>query len=895
MLLWIKETWKGKIADCPGNHKPQQKYMIGQIVSHYRITEKLGAGGMGVIYKALDLRLNRSAALKFLPLHLTADAEIRQRFIQEAQATAILNHEHIVTIYEIDEWHDQTYIAMEYIEGETLKEKISASTRSGVPLPWRDCIGLAAQISTGLQAAHEAGIVHRDVKPANVIISKRGQAKLIDFGLAKLAGQVRLTQAGSTMGTAAYISPEQVNGQTIDLRSDIWSLGVMLYEMITGQLPFPGENMQAVLQAIMKREPEPLQRLRPDSPPALQDIISRCLAKNPARRYQQVCEFLADLSCLLSSYEEKTDRIPAAAGHAAGKFRKYFYKTAAALAVIALLVSLPSLLRIVKLRLQHSAVPSQKYLAVLPLLVIGGDRTSQAFSDGLMETLTSKLTQIEQSERSMWIVPASELRASSIDSPSRARKALGVTLVITGSLQQNNNSFRLILNLVDAVAMRQLRSAVISEVITSSADFQDRAVNEVARMLELELKPETRSRLAAGGTSRPLANEFYLQGRGFLQRYEQQENLDKAINLFQKAIHEDSGFALAFAGLGEAFWRKYELTKEPQFVQEAQANCQRAIKLNTHLVPVYITLGIIERGNGRYPEAVANFKQALELDPVNSEALLGLALVYRNQGKMVEAEAAYRRAIDLKPNYWATVNSLGSFYYFNGRLPEAEAMFRRVITLTPDNIRGYNNLGGVYIIQGKNALAQQMFEKSLAIQANPDAYSNLGTIYFFAGRYRQAADMYEKGIALDQNDCIIWGNLGAACRKIPEFEKKAREAYQTAIRLANDQLLINPNDAYLHSTLALYFAMVGQMVHALAETAQAMELAQNDVTVLLNAAKVFELAHKRGQALSALAKYFALSGPQQVINQEPLFAKLRKDPGYAALLAGKNSSQKQSK
>ena len=431
-----------------------------------------------------------------------------------------------------------------------------------VPLPIKDVLNLTAQICSGLQAAHEAGIIHRDVKPANVVISKRGQAKLIDFGLAKLAGQVHLTQAGSAMGTAAYMSPEQVNGKTIDLRSDIWSLGVMLYEMITGQLPFPGENMQAVLKAIVKREPEPLHHLRPDAPPALQDIINRCLAKNPARRYQQVRELLADLHGLQASYEEKTDRIPATAEHGAGKFKKHFYKIAAALVVIALLLVLPSLLRLVKLRLQHSAVPSQKYLAVLPLLVIGGDRSSQAFSDGLVETLTSKLTQIEQSESSMWIVPASELRASGIDSPSRARKALGVTLAITGSLQQNNNSLRLILNLVDAVAMRQLRSAVISEEISASADFQDRAVNEVARMLELELKPETRSRLAAGGTSRPLANEFYLQGRGFLQRYEQQENLDKAIDLFQKAIAEDSGFALAFAGLGEAFWRKYELTKD---------------------------------------------------------------------------------------------------------------------------------------------------------------------------------------------------------------------------------------------------------------------------------------------------------------------------------------------
>jgi serine/threonine protein kinase/Flp pilus assembly protein TadD len=866
-------------------------FMIGQIVAHYRITEKLGSGGMGVIYKAIDLRLNRPAALKFLPIHLTADAEIRQRFIQEAQAAAILNNEHIVTVYEIDEWQGQTYIAMEYIAGQTLKEMIYdvgarplSGTSRAVPLPIKDVISITIQICTGLQAAHEAGIVHRDVKPDNVVISRRGQAKLIDFGLAKLAGQVKLTQAGSAMGTAAYMSPEQVNGEAIDLRCDIWSLGVMLYEMISGKLPFQGERMQALLRDITKREPEPLQTLRPDAPPALQDIISRCLAKNPSKRYQQVRELLADLYGLQNSYEEKTYRLPATAKHGAGKFRKYFYKTAVLLAVITLLLALPSLLRMAKSRLRHSDVPIQKYLAVLPLLVIGGDRSSQAFSDGLVETLTSKLTQVEQNESSMWIVPASELRASGINSPSQARKAMGVTLAITGSLQQNKNSIRLIMNLVDAVAMRQLRSAVITEEINASADFQDRAVDEVARMLELELKPETRSRLAAGGTAQPLANEFYLQGRGFLQRYEQQENLDKAIELFQKAIAEDSGFALAFAGLGEAFWRKYELTKDTKLVQEAKANCQQAIKLNTNLVPVYITMGIIERGSGHYPEAITNFNKALDLDQVNSEALLGLALTYQNQGKLTEAENTYKEAIKLKPNYWAAVNSLGFFYYFNGHLPEAETMFRKVIELTPDNIRGYNNLGSVYQFQGKNELAQQMFEKSLTIRANDVAYSNLGTVFFFTGRFRQAADMYEKGIAFGLNNYVIWGNLGDACRKIPEFAKKAREAYETAIRLANEQLRVNPNNANLHSSVAIYYAMIDQMMLALTATARALELGANDVTVLLNAALVYELAAKRGQALAALQKYFALSGPQQAIEQEPLFTRLRSDPGYAALL-----------
>ncbi|TFG77949.1 MAG: tetratricopeptide repeat protein, partial [Chrysiogenales bacterium] len=542
-----------------------------------------------------------------------------------------------------------------------------------------------------------------------------------------------------------------------------------------------------------------------------------------------------------------------------------------------------------------TGIPQIKHLAVLPLLVIGGDGSSQALSDGLVETLTSKLTQIEQSERSMWIVPASELRASGIDSPGRARKALGVNLVITGSLQQSNNMVRLILNLIDATAMRQLRSAVITETNNVGADFQDRAAAEVARMLDLELKPATRSLLAAGGTSSPEANEFYLQGRGLLQRYEQQENLDAAIDLFQKAVQEDADFALAFAGLGEAYWRKYELTRNPDLVQEAQRNCQQAIKLNGNLVPVQITLGIIERGKGNYQEAIDSFKKALSLDSVNSEALLELAIAYEGKGKLAEAEATYLQTIKLKPNYWAAINNLGIFYFFNGRLQEAETMWRQVTKITPDNIRGYNNLGVVYQYQGKIDLARQMFEKSLTIRANADAYSNLGTIYFFEKRYREAAAMYEAGIAMGRNDYLIWGNLGDAYRYLPEFKAQIHKAYQTAIKLAHEQLQVNPRDAHLHSSLGVYYAKTDQIIPALDEVARAVKIAENNVSVLFNTALVYELAKMREQAISTLKRYFALSGTEQAVDQEPLFLNLRHDHNYTSLLIEIKKVQNQSK
>lgn len=878
--------------------------MIGPTVSHYTILEKIGEGGMGVVYKAEDIKLERKVALKFLPRHLTADKESRLRFEREAKAAAVLNHPNIITVHEIGEHEGQVFIAMEYVDGKTLKEIISgdlipSTPSSGTfralqPMPIPRVIVIATQIADGLAVAHARGIVHRDVKPQNIFIDKDYRVKILDFGLAKLKGASPLTKEAFTMGTVHYMSPEQAMGKEVDQRSDIWSFGVVLYEMLTGALPFKGDYDQAVIYAIINEDMAPLPSGKERVPAGIEKIIRCCLDKKPQDRYP-AAEALAEALRNLDGAREATK--PEKSG--GRRFSRRAFLTALSLLLLSGILGFFALNQRANVALRRvlglTKIPQVKHLAVLPLLVIGGDSSSQAFSDGLVETLTSKLTQIEQTERSMWIVPASELRSSGIDSPGRARKALGVNLVITGSLQQSSNTVRLILNLIDAAAMRQLRSAIITETSNVGADFQDRAAVEVARMLDLELKPATLSRLAAGDTSRPEANEFYLQGRGYLQRYEQKENLDAAIGLFQKAVQEDADFALAFAGLGEAYWRKYELTRDPELVQEAQSNCQQALKLNSNLVPVQITLGIIERGKGNYQEAIKSFKNALALDPVNSEALLGLATVFGNAGKTAEAEATYRRAIDLKPNYWAAVNSMGFFYAINGRWQKAEAMFRRVIALTPDNIRGYNNLGFVYLFQEKTNLAQQMFEKSLAIRANADAYSNLGTIYFFAKRYREAASMYEKGIALGMNDCLIWGNLGDAYHNLPEFKEKARTAFQTAIKLANEQLRINPRDARMHSSLARYYIMTGQVALALAETAKARELAANNVTILLNAALVYELAGKRSQALSALAKYFALSGTQQLIDQDPLFSNLRRDPRYKSLLIQIKSVQKQNK
>jgi len=501
--------------------------MVGKTISHYKILEKLGEGGMGVVYKAEDIKLRRTVALKFLPPELTRDPEAKERFIHEAQAAAVLDHPNICTVYEIEEAEGQTFIAMACIEGQNLKDKIEsgpvgANGRS--PLPIDEALDIAIQVAEGLQAAHEKGIIHRDIKSANIMVTEKGQAKIMDFGLAKLAGQVRITKTGTTLGTVAYMSPEQARGETVDSRMDIWSLGVVLCEMFTGQLPFKSEYDQAVVYSILNEEPEPMTGMRTGVPMELERIVNRTLAKSPDERYQHVDEILAELKRVKQEIDSGRPGAHAEIIPARPSRPRLFpwlvgSVTVMVLGVLLLLVNPSSRYAVLKW-LGFDLVPIEKHLVVLPFTNVGEVLTSQAFCDGLMETLTSKLTQLEQFHGSLWIVPASKVRERGVASVGEARRAFGVTLAVTGSVQRLDDKVRMTLNLVDAETERQLRSLVIDDSLAKVSALQDSTAIELAEMLEVQLQPEEYRFLTAGGTTVPEAYDLYLQSRGYLQRYE---------------------------------------------------------------------------------------------------------------------------------------------------------------------------------------------------------------------------------------------------------------------------------------------------------------------------------------------------------------------------------------
>jgi serine/threonine-protein kinase len=687
------------------------------------------------------------------------------------------------------------------------------------------------------------------------------------------------------MGTVAYMSPEQARGETVDARTDLWALGVVLYEMLAGERPFTGRNEHAVLQAIQHDAPPPLTNVRDDVPLALQEVVMCCLEKDPDARPPQADTLRVKLSRVRRAESEKPVRPGRARRNTAPLSVRARRWTVGAL--IALLLGLSAWWFAASqsaTRSGNEAIPAEKHLVVLPFTNVGGDAANQAFSDGLMETLTNKLTQLERLQGALFVVPATEIRADGIASARAARETYGVNLAVTGSVQRTGDSVHVTLNLVDTRTLLQLRSDEVTEPTSDMAMLQYSAVSKLTQMLDVELQPEARELLAEGETTMPDAYDFYLQGRGYLQRYENPENIDTAIGMFERALAEDSLYALAFAGLGEAYWHKYKTTSDTQWVARAVEYCQRAVTINDQLAPVHVTLGIIHRGTGEYEQAVEKLRQAVAIDARNDNAYRELGYAYEMLGLVDEAESAYQRAIQLRPSYWGGYNYLGVFYFNQGRYEEAAAQFRQVVELTPDNVRGYNNLGALYFLLQRWTDAREAYERSLEIEPNFDAYSNLGTLYYFyEADFTDAAQMYEKALALDDHDYQIWGNLASA-RYWAGEHKKAQDTYRRAIQMAQAKRDVNPRDSEVLCDLATYHAMLGEQTRARALLERVKALATDKVDVMFSAGIVYEQLGEREQALEWIGKALENGYSPGLAHRSPTLQELRKDVRFERLL-----------
>jgi len=851
--------------------------MIGQILGHYQVLEQVGSGGMGVVYRAHDVRLDRDVALKVIRPGALTNKSARERFRKEALLLSKLSHPNIAQVYDFDVQDDVEFLVMEYVRGSTLANRLANG-----PLAEETVTLFGIQIASALEHAAEAGIVHRDLKPSNTMVTPQGNVKVLDFGLARLlqSDDANVTESldtiGGAVGTLPYMAPEQLKGEGLDFRSDVYSLGALLYESSTGVRPFESSVSSGLIADILNKTPIPPRVRNPNLSAGLESIIQRCLAKEPRHRYETASEVRAALESVRSS----SGQPPAAA-----QKRQAVSLRVLAFAVAILLIIWGGVL--VKWRSPKSvprvnaAITSQ--LVVLPVNTSDSNRESLAFDNGLVETLTSRLTQLGKTHP-LQVVPASEVREKGVTNLQQAREQFGATLGLRLTVERSGSLVRVNYAIVDAKAHRQLGGETITAAASDPFKLEDKVAESIVKSLELGLEPTEAAALTSHGTNQPSAYDYYLQGRGYLQEPQKRENIESAITVFGHALELDPNYAQAVAGVGEAYWRRYELDTDKRWASKA---CEKAVAMDAGQADSHNCLAMVYNGTGRYEEAAKEFRRAVEIEPTNDEAINGLASAYAKLEKTEEAERAFQAAIALRPQYWRNYNSLGALYVSEGRYEDAARMFAEVVSLSPDSFRGYSNLGATYIRLGRYQDAVSALQNSLKIRPTEDAFSNLGTAFFALRKFEEAAQTYAQATKLDRRDYVVWGNLGDAYYYSGK-RNDAMAAYQQASTLASDRLRVNPRDASVWSDLSGYAAMLGRKQEAYAHLIQALRLSEEkDPDVLFEAAMVHNQFGETSAALHWLRKARTAGFSPATMADAPALDNLHSDPEFQSIL-GRN-------
>ncbi|MEJ2545106.1 MAG: protein kinase [Calditrichaceae bacterium] len=603
--------------------------MIGKKILHYKILEKLGEGGMGVVYLAEDTKLDRRVAIKFLPHHISSNSDERKRFEIEAKAAAALNHPNIATIYAIEEFDTDIFIVMEYIDGEELKDYLIHNK-----LSVEKALELITKIAEGLKSAHENNIVHRDIKPANIMITNSEKVKIMDFGLAKLASSAYVTKEGTTIGTIAYMSPEQANSTKVDHRTDIWSMGVILYEMLAGQLPFKGDFDQAIIYSILNEETESIAAIRDDVPIKLEQVLNKLITKDKKLRYQNVSEFLDDLRTIKQKDE----------------------------------------------KLNNSE--QEKTIAVLPFENISPDQETDYFADGLAEELIINLSKIKEVKV---VARANSMQYKGTQKDiNTIGKELGVRFIMSGSVRKFKDDLRISVQMIEVKEGIQLWGETYKGTLADIFDIQEKVSKEIVDALMVKLSPVEEVELSKRSTLNAEAFDCYLRARNFLYN-RTRSNLDFAILLFQKAVELDARFAAAYAGLGEAYGTMYrDFDREEKWLDKALEVSLKALMYDASLSEAYASLALAYFGKNELDQALTSSKKAIELDSNNVNAYWILSRIYHSSDRDKDAVEALETLIKIDPHFLAAYSDMQMYYEKLGDKEKYGQTIQNILKIYPE-------------------------------------------------------------------------------------------------------------------------------------------------------------------------------------------------------------------
>jgi serine/threonine-protein kinase len=817
--------------------------MIGRILDGYRVVALLGRGGMGEVWKAEQLSLGgRPVALKLLRADRPTATAALERLRREGALLARVQHPGVARIYQAGEAEGLYYIALEFVEGETLTQRLAHG-----PLGMEQARAVVLAVAEALAYAHDQGVLHRDITANNIMLERTGRVVLLDFGLALALEQSRLTSEGIVVGTPQYIAPEVLRSFEPDARSDVYSLGVVLYEALAGVPPFRGERREQVAQAALHETPEPPSRRRPELPARWDEVVQRAMAREPGLRFHSAREFAQALAALATPG-------PAQPVQSSG--------TTAGMSVSGF-VPAPE--------------PGPRRIAVVPFTDMGGTPEGGAFADGFADAVGVALAR----HPALRVVPAISTRELASAGLRTVAREFGVEYVLSATVQRLGEQVRLAVALVDARQAAQVYAESLEASRANLHELEAAIVRGVAAALRLPPPPAD----VAAPVSSPVAHERFLQARGYLQRSDSEAAVDGAVRLLEPLSRGDHADARVWAELARAYRHKFERSRERAWLDKALHAAGHAAAQDPGAPEAVTELARLHVLLGRQGEAEREFADVIARRPEFVGARTGLADLLRREGRLREAEAVSRQAVAMRPDQWVTFNQLGYILFEQGRYDEASEAWQQVVRLTPDNPSAHRNLGGAAFRMGRLADAEQAYRRSLEHQRTGAAFAGLAAVLFARGDMAGSADAAERAVGLDAGVPLLWGNLGLALRWLPLAEGRARAAFDRAVALAREQLAVNPHDVALRADLAVWLACRGDLDEARERIVQALAEDPRNAETLAHAAGIFELRGERAEALRRIEEAIGLGYGWADFEADRDLERLRASEEYVDLKA----------